>query len=142
MNKQDLIGKVAEKTGMQKSDSERAVNAVFDQITDVLKQRGEVTLRGKALGIGGLKEKLLAALRAGTRTVIIPKENEKDLDDIPKNVKKNLELIFVDNVDEVLKIALTKPLIPIEWDEQETIKSSSDLVEDDVDQDSDNPITH
>ena len=103
---------------------------------------GEVTLRGKALGIGGLKEKLLAALRAGTRTVIIPKENEKDLDDIPKNVKKNLELIFVDNVDEVLKIALTKPLIPIEWDEQETIKSSSDLVEDDVDQDSDNPITH
>ncbi len=56
--------------------------------------------------------------------------------------RKNLELIFVDNVDEVLKIALTKPLIPIEWDEQETIKSSSDLVEDDVDQDSDNPITH
>ena len=103
---------------------------------------GEVTLRGKALGIGGLKEKLLAALRAGTRTVIIPKENEKDLDEIPKNVKKNLELIFVDNVDEVLKIALTKPLIPIEWDEQETIKSSSDLVDDDVDQDSDNPITH
>ena len=103
---------------------------------------GEVTLRGKALGIGGLKEKLLAALRAGTRTVIIPKENEKDLDEIPKNVKKNLELIFVDNVDEVLKIALTKPLIPIEWDEQETIKSSSDLVDDDADQDSDNPITH
>ena len=62
--------------------------------------------------------------------------------DIPDNVKKGLELIFVDNVDEVLKIALTKPLIPIEWDEQETIKSSSDLNEDDVDQDSDNPITH
>ncbi len=103
---------------------------------------GEVTLRGKALGIGGLKEKLLAALRAGTKTVIIPKENEKDLADIPNNVKKGLELIFVDNVDEVLKIALTKPLIPIEWDEQESIKSSKDLTEDDVDQDSDNPITH
>ncbi len=103
---------------------------------------GEVTLRGKALGIGGLKEKLLAALRAGTKTVVIPKENEKDLADIPDNVKKGLELIFVDNVDEVLKIALTKPLIPIEWDEQETIKSSSDLSDDDADQDSDNPITH
>jgi len=103
---------------------------------------GEVTLRGKALGIGGLKEKLLAALRAGTKTVIIPKENEKDLADIPENVKKGLELIFVDNVDEVLKIALTKPLIPIEWDEQETINSSSDLSDDDPDQDSDNPITH
>jgi len=103
---------------------------------------GEVTLRGKALGIGGLKEKLLAALRAGTKTVIIPKENEKDLADIPENVKKGLELIFVDNVDEVLKTALTKPLIPIEWDEQETIKSSSELPEDDIDQDSDNPITH
>tara|TARA_B100000579_G_scaffold436347_1_gene462058 strand:+ start:138 stop:2546 length:2409 start_codon:yes stop_codon:yes gene_type:complete len=103
---------------------------------------GEVTLRGKALGIGGLKEKLLAALRAGTRTVIIPKENEKDLADIPDNVKKGLELIFVDNVDEVLKIALTKPLIPIEWNEQETINSSSDLSEEDVEQDSDNPITH
>ena len=103
---------------------------------------GEVTLRGKALGIGGLKEKLLAALRAGTKTVIIPKENEKDLADIPENVKSGLELIFVDNVDEVLKLALTKPLIPIEWDEQETINSSSDLAEDDVDQDSDNPITH
>ncbi len=103
---------------------------------------GEVTLRGKALGIGGLKEKLLAALRAGTKTVIIPKENEKDLADIPDNVKKGLELIFVDNVDEVLKIALTKPLIPIEWDEQENINSSSDLSDDDPDQDSDNPITH
>tara|TARA_B100000686_G_C16781678_1_gene972334 strand:- start:86 stop:2494 length:2409 start_codon:yes stop_codon:yes gene_type:complete len=103
---------------------------------------GEVTLRGKALGIGGLKEKLLAALRAGTKTVIIPKENEKDLADIPDNVKKGLELIFVDNVDEVLKIALTKPLIPIEWDEQETINSSNELADDDIDQDSDNPITH
>ena len=103
---------------------------------------GEVTLRGKALGIGGLKEKLLAALRAGTKTVIIPKENEKDMADIPDNVKDGLELIFVDNVDEVLKIALTKPLLPIDWDEEDSPKSSSDISEDDADQDVDNPITH
>ena len=103
---------------------------------------GEVTLRGKALGIGGLKEKLLAALRAGTKTVIIPKENEKDMADIPDNVKDNLELIFVDNVDEVLKIALTKPLMPIEWDESETPTKKGDLTEDDADMDADNPITH
>ena len=103
---------------------------------------GEVTLRGKALGIGGLKEKLLAALRAGTKTVIIPKENEKDMADIPDNVKDGLELIFVDNVDEVLKIALTKPLLPIEWDEEDSPKSSKDISEDDADQDVDNPITH
>ena len=103
---------------------------------------GEVTLRGKALGIGGLKEKLLAALRAGTKTVIIPKENEKDMAEIPDNVKDGLELIFVDNVDEVLKIALTKPLLPIEWDEEDSPKSSNDISEDDAEQDLDNPITH
>ena len=103
---------------------------------------GEVTLRGKALGIGGLKEKLLAALRAGTKTVIIPKENEKDMAEIPDNVKDGLELIFVDNVDEVLKIALTKPLLPIEWDEEDSPKSSNDISEDEAEQDVDNPITH
>ena len=103
---------------------------------------GEVTLRGKALGIGGLKEKLLAALRAGTKTVIIPKENEKDLEDIPDNVKEGLELIFVDNVDDVLKIALTKPLIPIEWDESVSVSSSNEVSEDDQDQDKDPLLTH
>ncbi len=103
---------------------------------------GEVTLRGKALGIGGLKEKLLAALRAGTKTVIVPKENEKDLEDIPDNVKEGLELIFVDNVDDVLKIALTKPLIPIEWDESESVNSSSEISDDDQDQDQDPLLTH
>ena len=103
---------------------------------------GEVTLRGKALGIGGLKEKLLAALRAGTKTVIIPKENEKDLEDIPDNVKKGLELIFVDNVDDVLKIALTKPLIPIEWDEDESVNSTSEISDDDQEQDQDPLLTH
>jgi ATP-dependent Lon protease len=103
---------------------------------------GEVTLRGKALGIGGLKEKLLAALRAGTKTVIIPKENEKDLEDIPENVKEGLELIFVDNVDDVLKIALTKPLIPIEWDESESVSGGSEISDDDQDQDQDPLLTH
>ncbi len=78
---------------------------------------GEITLRGRVLPIGGLKEKLLAALRGGLATVLIPKENEKDLAEIPDNVKKGLKIVFIDTVDEVLKFALTKPLTPIEWDE-------------------------
>jgi ATP-dependent Lon protease len=76
---------------------------------------GEVTLRGRVLPIGGLKEKLLAALRAGIKTVLIPSENEKDLAEIPDNVKKGLEIIPVSAVDEVLKKALVSPLTPIEW---------------------------
>jgi ATP-dependent Lon protease len=78
---------------------------------------GEITLRGRVLPIGGLKEKLLAALRGGVKTVVIPKDNEKDLADIPDNVKKGLEIIPVATVDEVLQHALTQPLVPIEWDE-------------------------
>jgi ATP-dependent Lon protease len=78
---------------------------------------GEITLRGRVLPIGGLKEKLLAALRGGIKTVIIPRENEKDLADIPDNVTKGLEIIPVTTVDEVLHHALTKPLVPIEWTE-------------------------
>ena len=80
---------------------------------------GEVTLRGRILPIGGLKEKLLAALRGGIKTVLIPKDNEKDLEDIPENVKRGLEIIPVSVVDEVLERALTSPLTPIEWDEDE-----------------------
>jgi len=80
---------------------------------------GEVTLRGRILPIGGLKEKLLAALRGGIKTVLIPKDNEKDLEDIPDNVKKGLEIIPVSIVDEVLERALVSPLTPIEWDEDE-----------------------
>lgn len=79
---------------------------------------GEITLRGRVLPIGGLKEKLLAALRAGLTTACIPKENERDLAEIPDNVKKGLKIIPIETVDEVLKIALTKPLTPIEWDEE------------------------
>jgi ATP-dependent Lon protease len=67
---------------------------------------GEVTLRGKVLPIGGLKEKSLAAKRMGIKKVIIPKRNEKDLEDIPKYVKKNMEFIAVETMDEVLKNAL------------------------------------
>jgi len=78
---------------------------------------GEITLRGRVLPIGGLKEKLLAALRGGVKTVVIPKENEKDLADIPDNVKKGLTIYPVATVDEVLQHALTQPLVPIEWDE-------------------------
>ena len=78
---------------------------------------GEVTLRGNATAIGGLKEKLLAALRGGIKTVLIPQENEKDLPDIPDNVKEGLEIIPVSHVSEVLKHALVSQPEPIEWDE-------------------------
>jgi len=76
---------------------------------------GEVTLRGRVLPIGGLKEKLLAALRGGIRTVLIPAENEKDLAEIPASVKEGLEIVPVSHVDEVLARALTEPLHAIEW---------------------------
>jgi ATP-dependent Lon protease len=76
---------------------------------------GEITLRGRVLPIGGLKEKLLAALRAGIKTVLIPAENEKDLAEIPDNVKKGLQIVAVKSVDDVLKLALVEPLAPIEW---------------------------
>jgi len=78
---------------------------------------GEITLRGRVLPIGGLKEKLLAALRAGITTVFIPKDNEKDLAEIPDNVKKNLKLIPVAHVDEVIGKALARAPEPIEWEE-------------------------
>ena len=76
---------------------------------------GEVTLRGRVLPIGGLKEKLLAALRGGIRTVLIPRENEKDLVELPTTVKEALEIVPVDHVDEVLARALVEPLTAIEW---------------------------
>jgi ATP-dependent Lon protease len=78
---------------------------------------GEITLRGRVLPIGGLKEKLLAALRAGITTVIIPKENEKDLIEIPANVKKGLTIVPVSHVDEVIDRALSRKPEPIEWDD-------------------------
>jgi ATP-dependent Lon protease len=79
---------------------------------------GEITLRGRVLPIGGLKEKLLAALRAGITTVIIPKDNEKDLIEIPDNVKKGLTIFAVSHVDEVIDRALSRKPVPIEWEEK------------------------
>ena len=70
---------------------------------------GEITLRGRILGIGGLREKVLAAHRAGLKTVVLPRKNEKDLQDIPRKVRKDLEFIFVDRMDEVLPVALMPP---------------------------------
>ena len=84
-------------------------------VSKTVAMTGEITLRGKVLPIGGLKEKLLAALRAGIKTVLIPKDNEKDLADIPANVKSGLEIIPVSTADEVLAHALTQKLSPIEW---------------------------
>jgi ATP-dependent Lon protease len=78
---------------------------------------GEVTLRGRVTAIGGLKEKLLAALRSGVKIVLIPSENEKDLADIPENVKAEMQIIPVSTMDEVLAKALTRAPVPIEWSE-------------------------
>ncbi|MBB6124540.1 endopeptidase La [Sphingobium subterraneum] len=82
---------------------------------------GEVTLRGRVLPIGGLKEKLLAALRGGIKTVLIPAENEKDLAEIPANIREGLEIIPVSHVDEVLARALVSPLEPITWSEEDDL---------------------
>jgi ATP-dependent Lon protease len=82
---------------------------------------GEVTLRGRALPIGGLKEKLLAALRAGIKTVIIPADNEKDLAEIPDNVKTGMKIVPVKTVEDVLKVALVRMPEAIDWVEPETV---------------------
>ena len=82
---------------------------------------GEVTLTGQVLSIGGLKEKLLAAHRAGIKKVLIPKDNEKDLTEIPKKIKDEIEIILVSSVDDVLKYALTKELKPVNWVEVDTL---------------------
>ncbi|MBT0668515.1 endopeptidase La [Novosphingobium profundi] len=85
---------------------------------------GEVTLRGRVLPIGGLKEKLLAALRGGITTVLIPEDNRKDLAEIPENAKQDLEIIPVAHVDEVLARALTEPLTAIEWTEADELAAA------------------
>jgi len=82
---------------------------------------GEVTLRGRVLPIGGLKEKLLAALRGGITTVLIPQENEKDLAEIPANIREGLKIIPVRHVDEVLELALSRPTTPIDWTEADEL---------------------
>jgi len=102
------------------------VTSIVSSITGVpvdknIAMTGEVTLRGHVLPIGGLKEKLLAAHRAGIKKVIIPEDNKKDLAEIPNNVLKNIEIHTVKSVDEVLKIALVKELKPVEWLEVENL---------------------
>ncbi len=100
------------------------VTAMISTLTAIPVRRdiamtGEVTLRGRVLPIGGLKEKLLAALRGGITTVLIPAENEKDLAEIPASVKDALTIIPVAHVDEVLARALAGPMTPIEWTDPE-----------------------
>jgi ATP-dependent Lon protease len=88
---------------------------------------GEITLRGKVLAIGGLKEKLLAALRAGIFEVILPRANEKDVAELPHNIKKSIKLHFVDQMDEVLTLALESPLpsqLPTETEVLAAVPSS------------------
>jgi ATP-dependent Lon protease len=102
------------------------VTSIVSTLTGVPVRRevamtGEVTLRGRVLPIGGLKEKLLAAMRGGITTVLIPHENEKDLADIPQNIKDGLTIVPVQHVDEVLRLALTEPLEAIDWTETDDL---------------------
>ena len=107
------------------------VTSIVSAITEIpvyknIAMTGEITLRGIVLPIGGLKEKLLAAHRAGIKKVLIPFENIKDLVEIPEVIKKNIEIVPVKNVDEVLKHALTKELKRVEWVEVEKISKKTD----------------
>nr|WP_156678990.1 endopeptidase La [Sphingomonas profundi] len=102
------------------------VTAIISTLTGIPVRRefamtGEVTLRGRVLPIGGLKEKLLAALRGGITSVIIPKENEKDLAEIPANIREGLTIVPVSHVDEVLALALAGPIVPIDWTEADEL---------------------
>jgi len=98
---------------------------------------GEITLRGRVLPIGGLKEKLLAAHRGGITTVLIPRDNEKDLVEIPDNVKKGLTIIPLSTVDEVLSAALTREPVPIEWEDDTDVVTKKE-----GDVDSEGVVTH
>ena len=107
------------------------ITSIVSAITEIpvdknIAMTGEITLRGIVLPIGGLKEKLLAAHRAGIKKVLIPFENKKDLVEIPDIIKKNIEIIPVKNVDEVLKHALTKELKRVEWVEVEQVNKKTD----------------
>ena len=103
------------------------VTSIVSSITNIPIRRdvamtGEVTLTGQVLQIGGLKEKLLAAHRAGIKEVLIPKENEKDLVDMPKKIMDDIKITPVEHADQVIKIALTKELKPTEWVEVDISK--------------------
>jgi ATP-dependent Lon protease len=111
------------------------VTAIVSVMTGIPVRRdvamtGEITLRGRVLPIGGLKEKLLAALRGGIKTVLIPEDNAKDLAEIPDNVKNGLDIIPVSRVGEVLKQALVRELQPIEW--QEPVEQAKPVAEEEA----------
>jgi ATP-dependent Lon protease len=91
---------------------------------------GEITLRGRVLPIGGLKEKLLAALRGGIKTVLIPEENVKDLAEIPDSLKKGLNIVPVARMDDVVRKALLRAPEPIVWDEPEATEKEAKIVAD------------
>ena len=110
------------------------VTSIISAITEIpvskdVAMTGEITLRGLVLPIGGLKEKLLAAHRAGIKKVLIPEENKKDLIEVPKTIVKSMEIIPVKNVDEVLKVALVKPLKRVEWVEMDNVKNKDPKAE-------------
>ncbi len=94
---------------------------------------GEVTLRGRVLPIGGLKEKLLAALRGGVKKVLIPEENAKDLADLPVSVKNGMEIVPVSRMEEVIRHALVRQPQPIEWEEDVSpVKAATPAAEEDA----------
>ena len=105
------------------------VTSIVSSITKIpvnkeIAMTGEVTVTGQVLPIGGLKEKLLAAHRAGIKQVLIPKDNEKDLIDIPQKVKDDIKITPVDVVDDVLKVALTKEFKKVEWTEIDNVSKT------------------
>ena len=105
------------------------VTSIISAITEIpvnkdVAMTGEITLRGLVLPIGGLKEKLLAAHRAGIKKVLIPMENKKDLVEVPKTILDSMEIIAVKNVDQVLKVALTKPLKRVEWVDLDNVEKN------------------
>ncbi len=123
------------------------VTSIVSVLTEIPIRRdiamtGEVTLRGNILPIGGLKEKLLAALRGGITTVLIPKDNAKDLREIPDQVKNGLEIIPLSHVSEVLNIALVEKPKAIEWDPTSMISSSAESKKGDDELDSETSIAH
>ena len=103
---------------------------------------GEITLRGRVLPIGGLKEKLLAALRGGIKTVLIPKENEKDLTELPQVIKDNLKIIPVETADEVLAEALTQKLTPVVWDDKDDNSPIVPKIEEETTDDKKEGVVH
>jgi len=147
-SKKDIHVHVPE--GATPKDGPSAGVAMVSSIVSVMTQipvsrdiamTGEITLRGRVLPIGGLKEKLLAALRGGIRTVLIPRENEKDLEEIPDRVKRGLEIRLVGTIDEVLEHSLTGPLVPIEWIDEDA-KAAKDVGAATADAELDGVVTH